>query len=355
MRVNEPLNIDVEKAKNTIEKGRRAKWWQRLGKSVRSFRYIDATGQKIVDPAALDRIRQLVIPPAWTFVRVNPSATGKIQCVGMDSTGRIQYRYHPVFAKRQQKKKFAKVEDFGRALPKLRQVTNRHISLEGLTQEKVLAVSMRLINSLYFRVGTDLSVKRYKTYGLTTLRKRHLKVGRKGKLIFEFVGKSHVQHRKVIVDQELAAIVSELWSLRGGQKLFRSVTQDGKINPITPAQINSYLKTAMGPTFSSKDFRTWGGSVLAAVMLAELGPAENETMVKKNIAAIVKKVAAQLGNTPAVCRAAYIHPTVLDAYTSGTTISDFTAKKLRRISRISTDPEPEEKALLKLFESFRKI
>jgi DNA topoisomerase-1 len=308
----------------------------------------------VTHEADLERIRSLVIPPAWKYVRINPYSGGKIQAVGVDTTGRVQYLYHPVFASRQQKKKFAKIQRFGHLLPELRRLTNEHITLGGLPREKVLAVAMRLINSLYFRVGTDLSAKVYKTYGVTTLQKRHLTIGKKGQLQFEFVGKSHVRHRKVIVDDELAGIVKDLLTLGRGGKLFRYLDVDGKPRPITPAQINAYLKTAVGPEFSAKDFRTWGGSVLAACEFASIGPAENEAQCKKNIVRVVRHVAEELGNTPTVCRASYIHPTVISAYMSGTTIDEFREKRARRITRTATDLEPEEKALLRLFESFSK-
>lgn len=343
--------FDKEKARQMIEKGRRAKWWQRKGSKSRGFKYVDAIGKKVTSKPDLERIAALVIPPAWKHVRINPSAGGKIQAVGMDTTGRIQYLYHASHSEKQTRKKFAKIERFGEFLPKLKKVTNEHLSIEGLPLEKVLAVVMRLINSLYFRVGTDRSEKRYKTYGITTLQKKHLSVGNKGKLEFDYIGKSHVQNRKVIVDEELAAIVKELKSLGRGRKLFRYVDEQGKPRAISPAQINRYLKDATDPEFSSKDFRTWGGTLLAAVELAEIGSSDNEKELKKNIVKTVKKVADELGNTPTVCRSSYIHPAVLDAYLSGVTLDEFRPRKVRRIKRIETDYAPEEKALLKLFQS----
>ena len=346
--------FDISKAKATVEKGRRAKWWCRSGRSVRSFKYIKPDGSEVTDDESLERIRSLVVPPAWKFVRINPYPGGKIQAVGVDSTGRIQYLYHPVYASRQQRKKFAKIERFGQLLPELRRLTNEHIAMPGLPREKVLAVAMRLINSLYFRVGTDLSARVYKTYGITTLQKRHLTVGRKGKLLFEYVGKSHVRHRKVIVDDELAGIVKDLSSIGRGGKLFRYLDENGKPRAITPGQINAYLKSAVGPEFSAKDFRTWGGSVLAASEFALLGPGESEAETKKNVVRVVKRVAEELGNTPTVCRNSYIHPVVISSYISGTTIEEFRPKRARKITRLATELEPEEKALLHLFDSVGK-
>ena len=347
--------FDAGKARSTIEKGRRAKWWRRRGSGARSFKYADHEGGTINDKAAIERIKSLVIPPAWKYVRINPAASGKIQAVGMDSTGRVQYIYHPAFAARRKKKKFEKLERFGDLLPKLRRATNRDISLEGLPLEKVLAVVMRLINSLYFRVGTDHSVKHYKTFGITTLQKRHLTLGSNGKLCFEFKGKSHIQHRKVIVDEELAAIVGQLVKIKRGRKLFRYVDDEGRAKPVTPAQINRYIKEATGPEFSSKDFRTWGATVLTAAELAAVGPAASETEAKRNMVSVIKEVAEELGNTPAVCREAYIHPAVLEAYLSGTTIDEFRQRKNRRvIRRKAEDLDPEERALIQLLGSYGK-
>ncbi len=344
--------FDVDKARATIEKGRRAKWWRRTGTSHKNFKYVDARGSIIIrNKTDIARIKALVVPPAWKHVRINPSPGGKIQAVGMDGNGRVQYRYNSNFSEKQQRKKFQKIEEFGKLLPQLRQVTNEHVSLDGLPREKVLALIMRLINALYFRVGTDLSAEHYKTYGITTLQKKHLKIGNKGKLVFDFVGKSHVQHRKVIVDQELAAAVKELAALGRGRKLFRYLDADGKARAVTPAQINSYIKSATGPSFSSKDFRTWGGTVLAASEFAELGVAKNKSEIKKNIVQVVKRVAEELGNTPAVCRSSYIHPIVLSAYEAGMTIGDFRPRASRRITRKAVDLEPEEVALIKLLES----
>lgn len=317
----------------------------------RGFSYLDATGTKIARQEDLDRIKALVIPPAWQHVRISPSAGGSLQVVGMDTTGRIQYLYHPKFSEKQQRKKFAKIEKFGEYMPHLRKITNEHIALEGFPREKVLAVMMRLINSLYIRVGTEKSAKHYKTYGITTLQNRHLEFGRKGALIFDFVGKSHIKHRKVLVDEELAAVMKELKELGGARKLFHYLDETGKARPIKPGDINQYLKELTAPEFSAKDFRTWGGTLLAAIALAEMGKAENDAVLKKNIVKAVKQVAEQLGNTPTVARGSYIHPTVLKRYESGITIDEFRPKTKRRIHRIEAEYEPEERALLKLFQN----
>jgi DNA topoisomerase-1 len=188
--------FDVQKARQSIETGKRGKWWQRRGSKSKGFKYFDKDGREITDEQHLARIKSLVIPPAWKHVRIAPSMSSSLQALGMDTNGRIQYLYHSKFREKQEKKKFLKIEKFGAHLPKLRQITNEHLALEGFPREKVLAVMMRLINSLYIRVGTEKSVKQYKTYGITTLQNRHLEVGRGGKLIFNFVGKHHINIAK---------------------------------------------------------------------------------------------------------------------------------------------------------------
>jgi len=341
-------SFDKTKARATIEKGRRAKWWQRKGAKSRGFSYTDFTGKKLAGKQDLERIKSLVIPPAWRHVRISPSESTRVQAVGMDTTGRIQYLYHPKFSERQQRKKFAKIEKFGEYLPQFRTVTNEDISREGFPKEKVLAVMMRLINSLYIRVGTEKSAHHYRTYGITTLQNKHLEIKRGGQLVFDFVGKSHIKHRKVLVDEELADVMKDLKELGGARKLFHYLDDEGKARPIKPGDINAYIKEATSPEFSSKDFRTWGGTLLAAVALAEIGKAEEPRQLKSNIVKAVKTVAEELGNTPTVCRASYIHPTVFSLYESGITLDEFRPKKKRRIRRVESDYEPEEKALLRL-------
>lgn len=331
-----------------VEKGRRAKWWKRKGSKSKGFRYFDANGKQITDEESLERIKQIVIPPAWKFVRISPSANGALQAIGVDTTGRVQYKYHQKFSERQQRKKFEKIERFGEVLPKFRKTTNEHLSLDGYPREKVLAIMMRLINSLYMRVGSEKSVKHYKTFGITTLQNRHLTIDRRGRLVFDFVGKSHIKHRKIMVDKELASVMSELKELGPARKLFHYVAEDGTLKAVKPADVNAYIKEATSPEFSSKDFRTWGGTLLAALELAELGTAEEEKEIKRRLVRAVKRVAEQLGNTPTVCRSSYIHPAVIDSYCKGTTIAEFEPRRKRRIHLSQADYEPGEQALLKL-------
>jgi DNA topoisomerase-1 len=217
-----------------------------------------------------------------------------------------------------------------------------------LGKERVLAVVVRLINDLYFRVGSEESVKRYRTYGVTTLRNRHLEIEPGGRLIFKFTGKHHIRHRRILVDEELAALVRDIKSI-GGAKLFEYIDEDGKVRAVNPRDVNDYIKAAAGEEFSAKDFRTWGGTLLAAIELAEIGCCEDVRQAKKNLVAAVKRVAEHLGNTPAVCRSCYIHPKVLEAYERGRSIEEFRPRRARRlIHQQQPDYSVEELALLKL-------
>jgi DNA topoisomerase-1 len=331
-----------------VERGPRARWYRRRGTKRQGFWYETHDGLRVSDEAELERIRALVIPPAWTNVRISPSARGRIQAVGVDKSGRIQYKYHAAFAARQQRKKFEKVIRFGEYLPRLRRLTNEHITLEGFPRERVLALVIRLINDLYFRVGSEASVKRYRTYGVTTLRNRHLEIKPGGRLIFSFVGKHHIRHRRIIVDEEMATVMRDLKAL-GGAKLFEYLDADGRVRPITPRDVNEYIKAATAPEFSAKDFRTWGGTLLAAIHLAEVGRAEEERQIRHNIVQVTKYVAQHLGNTPTVCRSCYIHPAIFERYLEGVTLESYRPRSQRRIRRLLPEYEPEEEALLKLF------
>ncbi len=331
-----------------ITRGARARWWRRRGSKKSGFWYEDPTGKRITDQAELERIQSLVLPPAWTHVRISPRARSGLQAIGIDSVGRVQYKYHPNFSARQQQKKYEKIERFGLYLPSLRRRTNEDLGLEGFPRERVLAIIIRLINDLYLRVGSEESVKRYRTYGVTTLRNRHLDIRPGGELVFSFVGKHHIKHRRIIVDEELAAAMRDLKAL-GGAKLFEYVGGDGRIYPIKPKDVNEYIKAATAPEFSAKDFRTWGGTLMAAIKLAEEGLAEDEKQAKRKIVRTIKFVAEHLGNTPTVCRNCYVHPAVLERYAMGITLEQYRPKSQRYIRRLQPEYEPEEQALLKLF------
>ncbi len=318
----------------------------------RGFSYFTFDGRKIVDENSLEKIRSLVVPPAWRHVRISPASGGRIQAVGIDTGDRLQYIYHPKFAESQQRKKFARIEKFGEHMPEFRRITNKHISADGFPRDKVLAIMTRLINLLYIRMGTDGSVRQFRTYGITTLGKRHVTISPKGKVIFEFVGKSHIKQKKLLVDTELAGLLKELIKLGRGRKLFQFFDDEEKLHPVKPAQINAYIKSITSDEFTAKDFRTWGASLLAAIELAEIGAGEDERQVQTNIVKAIKKVAAELGNTPAVCRLSYIHPNILKAYAQGLVLDSFTPRRQRAAKRIEVEFEPQERSLLELFKKF---
>ena len=335
-----------------IDRSGRARWWRREATGPRAFKYFDADGKEIKNKAVCRRIRSLVLPPAWSPVRINPRERGRLQAVGVDQLGRLQYIYHPSFAESQQRKKFAKIERFGAYLPRLRDRTNRDIRMKGFPREKVLAIMIRLVNSLYIRAGGEASAKTFRTYGITTLRNDHCSIKNGCELVFDFVGKSHIQQRKVLVDKRMAELIAQLRRLGTNKKLFHYVDADGNARSVRPLELNNYLKEATAPEFSLKDFRTWGASLLAGIKLAELGPAETEREKKKNIVRAIKQVAEELGNTPAVCRSSYIHPAILAAYEKGITLAEFqprNGRSIRKVARL----EPEEKALIRFFKQLQ--
>jgi DNA topoisomerase-1 len=336
----------------SVTRGRRANWWLRRGAKSRGFRYETVGGKRITDEAALERIKSLAVPPAWREVRISPSPRSSLQAIGVDKAGRVQRIYHPSFVAKRARKKYEKIERFGASLPALRRRTNEDIAREGLGRERILAVVVRLINDLYFRVGSETSVRRYRTYGVTTLRNRHLEIKRGGRLVFKFTGKHHIKHRRILVDEELAALVRDIKSI-GGSRLFNYYDEEGKAHAVSPRDVNEYIKAATAPEFSAKDFRTWGGTLMAATELAEIGCCEDERQAKKNVVSAVKRVAEHLGNTPTVCRSCYIHPAVLDAYAQGETIEEYRPRRARRIEHRQPEYTVEELALLKLLRAHR--
>ena len=331
-----------------LARGGRARWLRRRGTKSRGFWYEDARGRRVSDEATLGRIKSLAVPPAWREVRIAPGPRARVQAIGLDGAGRVQRVYLPAFAAARQRRKYEKIERFGEALARLRRRTNEDIAREGLPKERVLAVVVRLINDLYFRVGSEESVRRYSTYGVTTLRNPHLEIRRGGRLVFQFTGKHHVRHRLILVDDELAALVSDIQALRG-RRLFQYWDEEQqRPRPVTPRDVNDYIKSATSPEFSAKDFRTWGGTLLAAVALAELGKAEDGARAKRNLVRAVRAVAEHLGNTAAVCRASYVHPAVFESYCAGVTLEEFRPRRERRVAGRQPDYLPEERALLKL-------
>ena len=285
----------------------------RRRKAGHGFNYLDTEGKPVTDEATLDRIRKLAIPPAWTDVWIAPTARGHIQAVGRDLKGRKQYRYHERWREVRDEHKYDRLIAFGRALPKLRRQVDRDLARRGLPREKVLAAVVRVMEITLIRVGNEEYARTNRSFGLTTLRDRHAKVGAT-KAVFEFRGKSGKLHRTGIRDRRLARIVKACQDLPG-QRLFQYLDEDGQRHAVESADVNAYLRDAIGEDFSAKDLRTWAGTVAAARALVTLPACEGDP--KRNINTCVKAVAGLLGNTPAVCRKAYIDPAVLAAYEAG--------------------------------------
>lgn len=283
--------------------------------SGKGFAYYDPTGQLIRDRAIRRRIKTLVIPPAWTDVWICPDPDGHIQVTGRDARGRKQYRYHPKFRAVRDQTKFGRILEFSRALPQLREQVERDLARRGLPREKVLAATVRLLDRTLIRVGNPEYARHNKSFGLTTLKRRHVAVSG-SKLEFTFRGKSGIQHTVSITDRRLARIVQRCRELPG-EELFQYIDDEGSRETVTSADINDYLREVSGLEVTAKDFRTWAGTMLAATALSELGTATSEREAKKRVVQAIDRVAERLGNTRSVCRSYYVHPAVIDAYMDG--------------------------------------
>ena len=324
--------------------------WRRAGGRGR-FRYLDARGNRIEEPAKLERIEALVIPPAWRDVWISPRATAKLQATGLDSAGRRQYLYHPEFRAQQEQEKFDNLVRFAERLPGLRQAMGEHMLLEPYERERVCAVAIRLINMGWFRVGSDRYAKTSRTYGVTTLSKSHVSV-RGTRVSFKFRAKHKLLVRTTLVDLELATAIRDLLEQPGGARLFRYEASGERCN-LTGQVLNDYIREFMGENFTAKDFRTWGGTLTAAIALAEHGPVDDAKEEKRVVAAVMRSVGERLGNTPAVARSSYVSPAVVEQYLDGRTIDDFRPRHLRIVKARDIGLEPEEKALVSLLRSWR--
>lgn len=284
-------------------------------RSGKGWSYRDRKGETITDPRVLDRLRALAIPPAWTDVWICPKSNGHIQAIGRDARGRKQYRYHADWSTARSETKFDRLPAFARALPKLRARVEHDLGLRGACRDKVLATAVRLLEITLIRVGNAEYARQNRSYGLTTLSKRHLEVDGSA-MTFEFRGKSGKDHCVSVRDQRLARVLRTLEGLPG-QQLFKYRTTDGELCPVTSDDVNAYIREAMGEAFSAKDFRTWAGTVSAARALRDMEPPASPTDAKRRITQCVKAVSGLLGNTPTVCRASYIHPAILRLFEEG--------------------------------------
>ena len=323
--------------------------WRREGSRGR-FRYVDADGRRITGEEQLERIRALAIPPAWKEVYIAPSARAKLQATGIDAAGRKQYLYHPDYRARQEQAKYDKLIRFAEKLPQLREAMSAHMELEGLPEEKVGAIAVRLINLGWFRVGGDRYAKTSRTFGITTLRKSHVAV-RGSRISFRYRGKHSIMIHSAIVDPELAAAIKDLIE-QPGARLFKFQV-DGTYCNLDQRRLNAYIRTHMGDEFTAKDFRTWGGTLTAAVELAQRELPESETEVRRRISEVMRRVGKKLGNTAAIARSSYVSPAVVEQYLDGRTIDDFRPRHLRVVAARDTGLDREELATLSLLRSWR--
>ncbi|MET4685164.1 DNA topoisomerase-1 [Brevundimonas faecalis] len=284
-------------------------------RSGRGFCYRDPEGRLIRKRTVLDRIRALVIPPAWEEVWICPDPRGHIQATGRDARGRKQYRYHPDWTARAASDKFERLPDFARRLPRLHEQVERDLSLRGPRKDKVLATAVRLLEITLIRVGNATYARQNRSFGLTTLRKRHLEIDG-SVLTFEFRGKSGKAHRVKVSDQRLARVLRGLEGLPG-QHLFKYRDAEGDLCSISSDDVNAYIRRAMGAQFSAKDFRTWAATASAARTFREMAPPTSPTDARRHVSACMKAVSRSLGNTPTVCRASYVHPRVIALYETG--------------------------------------
>jgi DNA topoisomerase-1 len=288
----------------------------------KGFEYLDQDGSRLTDEETLARIRDLAIPPAWEEVWICPFPMGHIQATGTDARGRKQYRYHDKWRERRDQEKFDEMIDFARALPAMRKRVDEHLGAKGMTRDRVLASSVRLLDRGFFRVGGEDYAVENESYGLATIHKRHVQLLDDYRLRFDYPAKSGQRRVQSIVDPEVFEIVRELKRRRGGSPELLAYREGRRWRDLKSADINAYVKEVTGGDFSAKDFRTWNATVLAAVALAVSGPAaqQSKTARKRAINRAVKEVAHYLGNTPAVARASYIDPRVFDRFAGGLTI-----------------------------------
>ena len=281
----------------------------------KSFMYIGPDGKRVREKATLDRIRGLVIPPAWENVWISTRPRGHLQATGRDARGRKQHRYHDLWRETRDANKFDRVAEFAKVLPRIRRRVARDLHRDGLPKEKVVAAIVRLLETTFIRIGNEQYARQNKSFGLTTLRNRHVDVN--GSTVrFLFKGKSGVEVSVGVTDRRVARVIKRCEELPG-QRLFQYVDQDGERRTVTSDDVNTYLREVTGEDFTAKDFRTWAGTLLAAYALRDAAPSESETEAKRNVIAAIDIVARTLGHTRAVCRRSYVHPGVIAMYMDG--------------------------------------
>jgi DNA topoisomerase-1 len=294
------------------------------------FTYISPEGEVIRDPAMLHRVRALVIPPAWTSVWICPLAEGHLQVTARDARGRKVYRYHPSFRQSRDQSKFERMFELKDVLWKIRARVEDDIALEGLPRAKVMATVVWLLERTLIRVGSEQLARLNRSYGLTTLRHRHVEI-EGTEIRFEFRGKSGVAHAVAVSDRRIARIIQHCQELPG-QELFQYLDDDGRRQVVDAGDVNEYLREVTGRDITAKDFRTWAGTMLAAEALRDMGPAPSKRQAEKNVVAAIDAASAKLGNTRTVCRKFYVHPALVDAYLEGSVLPPLPPRVWRKRS-----------------------
>ncbi len=312
----------------------------------RGFQYLDPEGRTITDAAERARIDALAIPPAWKDVWISPSPNGHLQATGRDARGRKQYRYHPRWREVRDEAKYGRLIAFGAALPKIRRRVDRDISRHALSKPRVVAAVVRLLDETSIRVGNDEYARENKSFGLTTMRKRHVDVDG-SRITFRFRGKGGKLSDVDVSDPRVARVLRRCEGLPG-QHLFQYVDDDGEPVDVDSDDVNDYLREVTGEDFTAKDFRTWSGTVLAAWALDDLGEAGSPAQAKRNVVRAVESVAKELGNTPAVCRSCYVHPDVIEAHLEGSLTRALGRKADRRVAQGMRGLTAQEAAVLAL-------
>jgi DNA topoisomerase-1 len=318
----------------------------RRRKSGKGFSYARVDGSRLSEPHVIRRIKALAVPPAWTDVWICPFAEGHIQATGRDAKGRKQYRYHVRFREARESTKYERVIGFADALPAIRETVEEHMALRGLPREKVLATVVHLLETTLIRIGNDDYARENNSYGLTTLKNRHVAV-EGSEVRFRFTGKSGKQWSLRVKDRRIAKIIRACQELPG-QELLQYIDEEGNCQDVTSSDVNDYLKEITGGDVTAKDFRTWAGTVLAAMALNELESFDSAAQAKRNLRSAIEKVSARLGNTPTICRKCYVHPEVLNSYMDGNLVLELKSKAESELRSAIGRLKPEEAAVLAL-------